>query len=225
MKAEMLGIDVKTGYHTRVLTHEEAVFVGILWVDHVGARRAMPASALAVRYAYGVAGVEIAGNRRAINEWKREVRYMHNHLLEMHHKIPVLSQAGRGGGYWIAENDGEAEAFFWTFRKRGLTGLVKGTRGKQSAVVEVVEQLAFELDELAHGDGLSMPVRGAHAPSMAPAIVDALLTKMTREPEKFSDDIRRLRDKHAAVLMPKATMDAIRAQASGLMDALAGVCG
>ena len=41
MKAEDLGIDVRSGRHNRTLTAVENRFLGILWTDHVGRARLM----------------------------------------------------------------------------------------------------------------------------------------------------------------------------------------
>lgn len=145
----------------------------------------------------------------------RDVRVMQNHLL-FDHNIPVLSQAGYSGGYFMAENEGEAKAFYATFRRRGLTGLVKASRGKQSAMVEMVTQLSFEFDELVDQVERTPRIRPAVGAPMPVEIVDAFLTRMTQNPEKFADDIRKLREKHGAILLPKERVRAMQAQAEKL---------
>ncbi|MFH1999580.1 MAG: hypothetical protein ABIK28_07865, partial [Planctomycetota bacterium] len=145
MRLEDLGYNPKTGVHRKQpLTPEEAAFLGMLWVDHEGEGVKISADNLALQY---MQKIENQVDRHRLEFWKREVRELQNHLL-CEHRIPILSKAGNHGGYWIAATEGESEQFYDTFRKRGLTGLVKASRGKQSAMVDMVTQLSFEFEEL-----------------------------------------------------------------------------
>jgi len=213
MKEEDLGIDVKTGRHVRTLTHAEEVFTGILWEEHVGQENAISADNLALEFAARLEGRHMAWESGWHEFWKRDVRRMHNHLLTMHSHIPILSKAGGGGGYWIAESEQEAEAFYDTFRKRGLTGLVKASRGKQAAMVDMVTQLSFEWEELVDRSGMTGPIR-PKVPMPAPIeMVDAFLTRMTRNPEKFADGLRKIGEKFGGVLLPKEKVAALKIKA------------
>jgi len=221
MKDEELGFSPTTGAHSKLLTHTESVFVGTLWVDHVGEDNKVSGIDLAGKFAYGMVGLDLRPANGEIKEhWKREVRHMHNHLLIQHSNIPILSKAGYRGGYWIAGADYEAEAFYHTFRKRATTGFIKSTRGKRSAAIDAVEQLAFEFDDIVDktfGIAQTLKRSGSH---MAPEIVDALLSKMARDPEKFADEIRKLRDKYfsGAVILEKERLEAIKTKTRELQD-------
>jgi len=202
MKLEAMGIDTGTFYHRKnPLTPEENAFLALMWVDHVGEENKISAQALAARYRERVA-------KFTPIEWcKREIRHMQNHLL-FDHNIPVLSQAGNGGGYWIAENDDEGKAFYSTFRKRGLTGLVKASRGRQSAMVDMITQLSFKFEELVDKT-MSLPKKDRASVPAPVEVVDAFLQKMLEDPERFSDGLKLIGEKYGSVLIPRGRFDAM----------------
>ena len=242
MKLEDLGIDPKTLYHDRNLTTVENRFLGILWVDHVGKGNKISANALAIQFYGALHDLEIdpekmshrilamqatAGGRQQLSNLKREVRLMHNHLLEKHSNIPILSKAGPNGGYWIAETKEEAEEFYNTFRQRGLTGLVKAARGRQSALVDMVQQLTFEFEDLVDKTGeltaRSSKLKATDDTPMAIEVVDAFLAKMLEDPEKFSEGLRKIGQKYGSVLLPKDQVAEIKAEAAKLQQLVAGL--
>jgi len=225
IKAEDLGFD-KYGSHDKRLTHVESVFVGLLWVDHSGAGNKISADELASEFAFALAGIRCSEYElpAELDLWKRRVRGMQNHILREHRDIPVLSKAGTDGGYWIAETGEEAEAFYHTFRKRGFTGIIKGTCGKRSAFVDAFEQLAFNFEDMVDKtfkSEIDIPrPRTRHAgDGMAPEMVDALLEKMTRQPEIFADSLRNLRAKYfsGGVILEKARLASMRQKAADLL--------
>ena len=226
MKFEDLGYCLKTGVHDRRLTRAEGCFVGIVWVDHMGAENKITANEFACAYAYGTDREEINGHPKEIEMWKREIRYMHTHILQKHDDIPVISKAGNDGGYWIAESEEEATGYYYSSRKRGLTGLIKASRAKKAAVVEAVEQLAFEFEDLTDRTPLvtfgELKRSGGKMPT---DIVDALLGKMTQDPEQFADGLRNIREKYFAggVLLDKTRLAAMRVKTQELSDMVAGL--
>ncbi|MBE9547671.1 MAG: hypothetical protein IMF10_09310 [Proteobacteria bacterium] len=154
MKLEDLGIDSRTGYHNRTLTRAENCFLGLLWIDHAGEDNKISADELAIEFFHAVKGRIITEKElphvleayrqhafRQLSLLKRDVRRMQNHLLTQHENTPILSKAGNSGGYWIADSEEEAEKFYDSFRQRGLTGLVKASRGKRAVMVEMMTQL------------------------------------------------------------------------------------
>jgi len=242
MKSSDFGIS-RDGTHSAQLTREENILLSVFWVDHVGEVNAISANELAIIFAHHRAGDYELGmgsrferlelkrllylmkstenNRRQLDRWKRDVRFMHNHLLNEHDHIPILSRAGSGGGYWIAENEAELAAFFDSFRKRGLTSLRKASRGKKAVLVEMVSQLSFdfeledktELQPVRPGSGVSLPVQ----------VVDQFLERMLAQPEKFSDDIRRLSNKFGNVLFSKTQANAMKAKIMELNELASGL--
>lgn len=225
MRAEELGINVRIRSHDRRLTGTESRFAGILWVDHVGEKNSLPADVLAMMFLGGkdneTAHHILAGqlyDRRELERWKRQVRIMHNHLLRYHNHIPILSRAGVNGGYWIAESEAEASAFYDTFRKRGLTGMVKASRGKQAVMVDIVEQLTFEFDELVDKSEVYFPIRPKASAPIAVEVVDAFLERMSQDPEKFADGLRKIGSKYGSILLPKSTVAAMQKKAAELQE-------
>lgn len=241
MRLEKLGI--RDGMHNAVLTREENIFVSILWVDHVGRQNAISADELAIIFAQRRAGIYTAGmgsmleraelkrllhvmestnsHRKQLDRWKRDVREMYNHLLNRHDHIPILSQAGSGGGYWIAESDAELDVFYDAFRKRGLTGLVKASRGKKAVMADMVSQLSFDF-ELEDRTKLA-PVRPGSDVSLPVQVVDQFLERMLANPERFAGDIRRLSRKFGGVLFSNAEVRTLRHKVRELSDLVAGL--
>lgn len=231
MRLEDLGFNVRTGYHDKRLTSLESRFLGILWTDHAGRDNKITSDLLAVQFLtsrnpegahqYLMSGAD----QRLLDQWKRDVRYMHNHLLQHHSNTPILSKAGAGGGYWIAESEDEAAEFYDTFRKRGLTGLVKASRGRQAALVDMVQQLSFEFEELVDRTGFPGPVRPRAEMPTPVEVVDSFLERMTMNPEKFADGLRKIGEKYGSVLLPRAQVAAMKAKAAELqqmVDSLGG---
>jgi hypothetical protein len=235
MKYTCYGFD-RVGNHDARLTREENIFLSILWIDHVGEKNAIPADHLAIIFARQQIGQDTApeeiemlldlmtstkGHRKQLDEWKRDVRSMHNHLLKRHEHIPILSKAGHGGGYWVAKSEEELHAFYESFRKRGLTSLVKAARGKKAVLVEMVRQLSFDF-ELRDRTALE-PVRPGSDVSMPVEVVDQFLERMLSDPERFSGDLQRLSKKFGNVLFSKAQASAMKSKIRELNELAAGL--
>jgi len=224
MRAEDFGYDVKTGYHDRRLTATESKFVGILWIDHVGEENAISADLLAIQFFLGFAMTVdeflLQHAKTTLEEWKRDIRYLQNHLLIEHSKIPIQSRAGRGGGYYIPDSDKESVRFYHQQRKRGMTGLIKAVRGKQADLVDVVQQMSFEFEELQDKTApMTIKRERLKTVSALPApveVVDAFLERMLKDPEKFADGLRKIGKKYGSVLMPKEHVMALKAKAAEL---------
>jgi len=222
MKAEDMGFNVRTWHHDRRLTRAESCFLGVLWVDHVGRDHKISAIDLARAFAYGMEAKVLdpkePGNRPELEQWKRDVRYMQTHLIERHDHIPLFSKAGTDGGYWIAADDSEADEYYYPMRQRGIRGIRKATRGKKASMIEAVTQLAFDFDfdEIEGEEALrAIPDRPK---STAPEIVDALLDTMTRNPERFSERLERLREKYfsGGVVLGRDRLAEVRGKAKEL---------
>jgi hypothetical protein len=208
MKKEAFGI--KLGKHDQRLTQAESAFLGILWIDHEGADEKITADDLAIAYGtrMDVPFLGYGGTYdQYLAEWKRNVRHMQNHLL-IEHNIPVYSQTGNQGGYWIGTEE-EGEKFYDAFRKRGLTGLKKAARGKQAVLVDMVQQLSFQFDDLEDQSGIPIVTIDGRATPIA--VVDAMIAKMMRSPERFREDLLKLGQKFGSVLLPKSQVAEIKA--------------
>lgn len=235
MKLSDMGIDPKTKIHDCRLAHAESVFLGILWIDHVGKDNKIPADALAILFIHDLNGINVRenltslrqlmrkteANRRTLSLWGRDVRKMQNHLLDDHSNIPVYSKSGTDGGYWIGL-PGEGAEFYDTFRKRGLTGIKKASRGKRADLIDTIQQLSFDF---AIDDRTGFPAsrRSGDDASMPVEVVDRFLEQMLKQPEKFSDDLRKLGQKFGGVLFPKVQAQAMKKKIEELNQLVAGL--
>ena len=220
MRRKDYGISLD-GYHNKVPTRAESAFLNILWEDHYGADNKISGEELAGTWALSIEGL-VDWNPVVKSRWMRWTRHMQNHLL-CDHDIQVYSETGGQGGYWFGETEEEAEKFYDTFRRRGLTGLKKAARGRQSVLVGMMRQISFEFDDL---DDRTATVTPPLKPRVNPtpiAVVDAFLEKMMGEPEKFADDLRKIGSKFGSVLLPKEVVNHALATARELQDILAGL--
>ena len=224
MKAEDLGFNPEHTQHNPSLTEIEETMLTILQKDHVGADCKIGSAELAQRF-----NEELMGERVPYSDfefmkerWKREVRHLVNHLIIVHEE-PILTKAGIGGGYWIEEDQIEVEKFYASFRRRGMTGLTKGARGRKAVLAETVNQLALEFDDLQTERPTYLPPH-LHTGSTPLVLVMSLIDKMTKEPEKFGKDIEILRRKFGKVFMDKQMFQEIR-QTSARLQELVGRIG
>ncbi len=233
MNLENLGYNPDTGIHSIKLTPYESTFLGLLWVDHVGKENRISANALATLLHYTLDGIridedsfddlvkEIAKKHSStLGKWKRDLRHLHNHLLIRHPNIPLFSSAGYHNGYFIGATKAEADEFYDTFRMRGMTGLIKASRGKKAVLADMVKQLTFEFENMS-GESPGTPLPGDQ--SVHIEVVDALLEKMTREPERFAGELRRLGKKFGSVLLPKDQVRAMMTKADELRKLMAEI--
>ncbi|MBW1711437.1 MAG: hypothetical protein JRJ73_16485 [Deltaproteobacteria bacterium] len=217
------------------LTTAETRFLGLLWVDHTGAANKISAENLAVMYTYALEGhtlsldearetviamKRIESPNRMLEQQKRIVRKMQSHLLMKHENTGVLSQAGIGGGYWIAENQEEIDKFFSSFRKRGMHGIVKASRASKTRFANIMQQLTFEFEDLVDKTGDVPAVIDSRSPAPY-VVVDALLEKMMKNPEQFSEELRKLGAKFGSVLLPKAQYAQIKSHTQRLQELIA----
>jgi len=221
MKSEHMGINPETGRHDPGFTWAEATVMEIL-AGYIGKESKIPAYDLMVKF-----NDEVMASRAVLGDFcplleSRDIRCLVNHLI-IDHDQAIMSKAGCGGGYWIAGSKEEVDEFYGTFRKRAMTGLTKAARGKKAVMVSIVKQLAFEFEDLKTTERPAL-VKPYDYESAPVAVVTAFLDKMTREPEKFDNEIRLLREKFGRVLMPKETFAEIQElskKLSGMLEKVA----
>jgi len=63
---------------------------------------------------------------------KRRLRSVINHLI-IRHGIPIMCEAGKGGGYYLPGDESEVEQNHARFHRRAMTGLMKASRARKSA--------------------------------------------------------------------------------------------
>ena len=222
MRAEDFGLDPETGVHTRQFTEIEQHTMDILG-EHTGEDQSIPASDLALEFyeARKERRVTHAEYQQGISQWKRDIRHMTNHLL-IDHDQPICSKAGSHGGYWIAKTKEEMDQFYETMRKRGITGLIKASRGKRSVMADMVKQIAFEFEELKTDRRTqAIQLSPLALEPMPEIVVTEFLNKMTKEPEKYTEEIKRLRHRFGQVFMDPAVYGKLR-MLSGELTRLLG---
>jgi len=222
MKAEDMGINSK-GEHTRNMTKAETSIMGAL-SGYVGKNNKISADDLAVQWREHMDYLKVSYNeyQRMIEAWKRDVRYMVPHL-EIYHGQPILSKAGCAGGYWIAESRAEYDEFYETFRRRAMTGFKRAARTKEG-LTDMVKQLTFEFEELKTARPAFAPIKPIASEPAPVVMVSTFLDQMTREPEKYANELRLLRDKFGKVLLPREMFGEIQAlshKLSGLLEKVA----
>lgn len=221
MKRDDLGFN-PAGYHSKVPTHVESAYINVLW-DHFGADNKISGEELALKWAARLDENAFPGwTSSRKSQWMRDVRQMQNHLL-FNHGTPILSEAGGQGGYWYCETETEMEKFYDTFRSRGLTGLRKAARGRQSILVDIMKQVSFAFDDQEDRMATAVPAEKPDSSSTPIEVVDAFIEKMMREPEKFADGLRKIGSKYGSILMPKEVIDRALVTARELEALLGGM--
>ena len=214
MEVKDMGYDVGNGTHDPEYTQRETDLLAILTAN-CGPDGKISANTLALMWEWPGIWIRRMPNQRDLDLAKRDVRYMVNHLI-IHHNQPILSKAGYDGGYWLAKNEGEAEEFYWRFRKRAMTGMTKAARGKRAALADMVTQLSFEFDEILE----NRPKTAKHLPQLewptAAEIITKTLERMTAQPERYAGALQQIRDKFRSILMPKEKAKALKETADRL---------
>jgi len=134
----------------------------------------------------------------------RNLRKLINHLI-MTHGIPIVCKAGLGGGYFLPGSTLEISEFYQTFHRRAMTGLVKASRGKRSAFVEIVTQLSLGFDEPGNREIIEK-LRLHPDEDTVPAwvqVVTKLLDRIAEDPQKYAGEIRRIQSTYGDIFVPR----------------------
>jgi len=139
-----------------------------------------------------------------IEEEKRDLRHLINHLI-ITHGLPIVCKAGTGGGYFLPASEVEVSEFYQTFHRRAMTGLVKASRGKRSAFVEIVTQLSLGFDEPGNQEVIEklrlMPDEDA-VPAWV-QVVTKFLDRLSESPDKYAAEIRRIQSTYGDIFVPR----------------------
>ena len=94
MRMEDMGMNPETGEHSQAFTEAEAAMMGIL-ADHIGKDKKISANDLALFFYEAMEGRRLFSHEYVahISMWKRDVRYVVNHLIIAHDQ-PIMSKAG-----------------------------------------------------------------------------------------------------------------------------------
>lgn len=150
--------------------------------------------------------------RRGEEGLERSVRAAINRLV-IRHGIPIMCQAGPGGGYYLPAGDDEVEANHARFHQRAMTGLMKATRSRKSAYADAVLQLTFDFDG-ALGDSvrqrLGMPPRPRDAVPAWVQVVTKLLDRVKGDPTAYAEEIRAIQERYGDIFVPRYKVRELR---------------
>jgi len=207
---EDLGIS-EDGTHQKALTDIEACCVDILKQQAQGRENALSAMDMG-DFVFPMEDKE---------QGKRDLRELVNHLI-CTHRIPICSMPGQGGGYWLPENKAEVEAVYQARRKRAFTGLIKMSRGKKSAYVDILQQITLGFDEPAGNIAIE---RFKFAPDKDAGptwlkLVTRFLSMMDKDPQKYAAEISALQNSFRDIFVPRGMVIQLRRKTEELQELL-----
>jgi hypothetical protein len=208
-----IGLD-ETGKHNPVLTPLEAKCLETLQNRGSGVLAAI--SGRDLTRALGIDSVD-----------QRNTRYLVNHLI-MTHQIPIMCQAGSGGGYYLTGSTEETQRFYRAFHKRAMTGLVKASKGRKASFVDIMTNLALGYDDpdtMAQFDAVEH-LRLTPDPDPLPAwvyVATNLLERLASDPQKYAEEIRRIQQNYGDIFVPRHKVAQIREMSAKLQEMLAEI--
>lgn len=188
----------------------------------IGREGAISATDLALQV-FAVAGGR--ANRDGLESAKRELREWINRLI-FRHKIPIMCEAGYGGGYYLPASAEEVQAHRRRFRRRAMTGLLKDARSGEGYAETMVQlTLGFEQEEgqeirAKYGMGPDEdidPIPAWHR------VLTSLLDHVASDPDAYAEQIRELRNKYPTIFVPREKVEEIRDLTARLQGALQGL--
>lgn len=194
-----IGIDKSGKVHQSELTDLERACVSALENTGLGRENAISAGNLAMQIGLN---------------WKsgtRDLRELINHLI-MTHKLPIMCEAGIGGGYYFPANMEEPERFKQAFHRRAMTSLVKMSRGIKASYVDTIIQYAFGFDD-PETTALIERLRLTADEDPVPAwvqLVTRLLDRMSGDPEKYAEEIRRIQATHGDIFVSRDKVEELK---------------
>lgn len=203
-------LGINEGAHNPELTPLERDCLSVLEERGKGAKAAISARAFAAALAIERTTTEKYHDDDGTEqtqrvEWgTRDLRKLINHLI-MTHGIPIVCKAGTGGGYFLPGSEGEINEFYQTFHRRAMTGLVKASRGKRSAFVEIVTQLSLGFDEPGNRETIEK-LRLSPDEDPIPAwvqVVTKFLDRIAEDPRKYAAEIRRIQTTYGDIFVPR----------------------
>lgn len=204
MRDADLGIN-EFGKHDAQLTSIEQNCLDKFQQRGYGKAAAISANDLAWAAGFG------SHEKAALEANKRELRRLINHLI-ITHGLPIICQSGDGGGYYLAGNPSEVEANYQAFHRRAMTGLLKASRGRKGAYVDMVSQLTLGFDDPEQQAALER-LRLTPEADPVPAWVQLMtrfLDRLAADPEGNAEAIRRIQKEYGTIFVEKQTMKRLK---------------
>ena len=211
MKNSDLGIDNKTGAHQMALTPLEASCLEIMQGRGCGSLKAISAADMTT--------ILFSDSDR-----KRDLRTLVNHLI-MTHSLPIMCEAGVGGGYYLAGDPKEAERFKAMFRRRAMTGLVKASRGSKAAFVDMMAQYTLGFDEQ-ETTAVIEHMRFLPENDRTPAwvqLVTKFLDRISKDPHLYAAEIRRIQHTYGDIFVPREKVAQLKEETAKFQRMLAEI--
>jgi len=211
MRDSDLGYDTKTLAHNMTLTALEGNCIDIMRSRGEGMAAAISAGDLAD--ALGL------GNDEGGDDGKRALRKFINHLI-MTHRMPIICQAGYGGGYYLTGAPEETEQFYRSFISRGKTGLFKASCGRRAAYVDIAYQYTLGFDD----DPAAPPKKPQFSLDDGPAVwvqvVSKCLDRAAADPGKYAQELQSLQEKYGDIFVPRETVRQLREETAKFQQLL-----
>ena len=193
-----LGID-KDGRHHLELTLMERSCFGAIEGRGLGRAAAISAGHLSCSLGlYGETG-------------KRKLRHLINHLI-MSHKLPIMCEAGTGGGHYLPGCADEVARFKKAYHRRSMTGLVKMSRGSKAAYVDMMMQYTLGFDD---PETQAVMERLSMAPDEDPVpvwvqLATRLLDRFSSDPVRYAEEIRKLQITYGDIFVPREKVSMLK---------------
>jgi len=213
MREADLGIG-PDGKHNANLTAIESSCLDTLQELGQGAQAAISAKGLASFIGLTKEGQEDAHGMRSL-------RTLVNHLV-ITHRLPILSAAGAGGGYYLAGTEDEVNKFYKTFHRRAMTGLLKASRGKKAAFVDIMHQLSLGFDEPEAKEAIEK-LKLVPDSDPVPAwiqLVTKALDRLSLEPQKYAEQIRTIQTRFGDIFVPLDTVQELKRKTAEFQELL-----
>ncbi len=216
MRETDLGIQ-GDGTHEKALTPLESDCLRILEERGSGKDMALPA-----RHLTCMLGLDSAD--AASDHGTRNTRTLINHLI-ITHRLPIICQAGSGGGYYLVGSEGESEQFYRSFHARAMTGLIKASRGRKAAYVDKMLQLTLGFDDPESAAALER-LRLSPEEDPVPAwvhLTTRLLDRLHSDPQRYADEILKLQRAYGDIFVPRDKVTVLKQKTAEFQQLLAEI--
>jgi hypothetical protein len=228
MRDTDLGYDKITFAHNMALTALEGGCIDIMRTRGEGQAAAISAADL-------TEALELGSEEG--DDGKRGLRKLINHLI-MTHKLPIICQAGFGGGYYLTGAPTDTEQFYRTFVARGKTGLFKASCGRRAAYVDITYQYTLGFDDEPNGDMNRKSVAGGSGscprkpqfslddgPPVWVQVVSKCLDRAAADPDRYAAEIAALQKKYGDIFVPREKVRQLREKTAEFQQLLKEIAG
>ena len=216
MRETDLGYDKETFAHDMTLTAMEENCIDIMHNRGAGMEAAI--SAIDLTDALDL------GSGKSPADATRGARKLINHLI-MTHKLPIICQAGYGGGYYLTGAPAETEQFYRTFVARGKTGLFKASCGRRAAYVDITYQYTLGFDDEPGAPPKRQQFALDDGPPVWVQVVSKCLDRAAADPGRYAAELATLQKKYGDIFVPRETVRQLREKTAEFQQLLQQIAG